>query len=109
MKANLCFGKWRVIMDPELEEELRSPSYPGELRRRFQNLLMELEEELNEDPDAIIRLIREPIVDRNLNIRRIRIGKYRARFIIVLEDCSVVFLDLGTREKFYEHYRKRKG
>lgn len=104
-----CFGKWKVIVDPELEEELEGPSYPGDLKRRFQELLRELEEDLNGDPEAITRLMREPIVDKNLNVRRIRIGKYRARFIIILEDCSVVFLDLGTREKFYEHYRKRKG
>jgi len=109
VSVNECFGRWRVVVDPELEDELQGPFYPGNIVDRFLRLLKELEEDLNEDPYAIIRLSREPIVDKNLNLRRIRIGKYRAWFIIIPEDCSVVFLDLGSREKFYEHYRKRRA
>lgn len=101
-----CFGKWRVTVDDDLEKELNR-SYPKDVVDRFYRVVQELEEELNEDPHAIERLMREPIIDRELNLRRLRIGKYRAWFIIVYEDCTVVFLGLGTREKFYDRHKKR--
>ena len=94
-------------MDPELKEELEGPSYPRDLRDRFYRVLKELEEDLNSDPQAIFRLLREPTIIKELKARRVRIGKYRAWFIMILEDCSIVFLGFGTREKFYDRFRKR--
>lgn len=47
-----CFGKWKVIMDPRLKEELEGPSYPRDLRDRFYRVLKELEEDLNSYPPS---------------------------------------------------------
>jgi mRNA-degrading endonuclease RelE of RelBE toxin-antitoxin system len=106
MSLEDCFKKWKVKIDSELEKELKR-RYPEDIRNRFLQVIKEIEEDLNSDPSAIIRLLREPIVDRTLNLRRIRIGKYRAWFIVILEDCLVVFLGFGPREKFYNRYKKR--
>ena len=102
-----CFGKWKVITDSELQKEL-SRGYPRDVVERFYRTIKELEEDLNEDPRAIFDLMREPIIDKTINLRRFRIGKYRAWFIIIAEDCTVVFLGFGSRGKFYDRYRKRR-
>jgi mRNA-degrading endonuclease RelE of RelBE toxin-antitoxin system len=102
-----CFGRWRVVVDPELREEMERGHYPGDVVERFNRLVRELEEDLNGDPRAIEALLREPMIDRAIGLRRLRMGKYRIWFIVALDECEVVILGLGTREKFYDRYRKR--
>ncbi len=94
------------MVDPELEAELAG--YPGDLVERFRSLVRELEADLNTDPGSIARLLREPVDDRAVGLRRYRIGKYRAFFIVVYEDCMVVFVDLEHRKKAYDRLRKRR-
>ena len=68
---------------------------------------------LNMDGQAILRLIREPIVVRieGVPVRRYRLGDYRFYYVIDAENCRVVFLDLEIsyhRGRTYRDLRRRR-
>lgn len=72
----------------------------------------ELEDSLNGDPQAITRLLREPVVYEIGDVKRRRYrlylrGKpYRLVFLVNVEKCIVVFLLAPRRDE--ETYKKMK-
>ena len=99
-----CFGRWRVELSDALRRELgRDP----QLLERVEKRARELEEELNSDPHAIHRLLREPVVYEEPRVRRMRVGNYRVFFVVDVEGCRVVLLAVRHRRSAYRDLRKR--
>ena len=100
-----CRGKWRVVASPLVEKVFRKRG----LLEAFRKWLEELKKELNNDPEAIQRLLREPIVARHGGpVRRYRLwlGKvwWRLLFAVDVSRCEVVFIAADRRDE--ETYRR---
>ena len=97
-----CYGKWRVVLSEGLGRELD--------QSLFQRLLQSttsLEDSLNSDRRAAFRLLREPIVHKELRIRRMRLGSYRILFEILIDKCIVRILVVEHRRRVYRHLKRR--
>ena len=105
-----CRGKWRVVLDRDLQvffEKRGLGSALEEWRRS-------LEESLNKDPGEVMRLLREPIIRRirGVNVRRYRlylsgIG-FRLLFILNNRSCIVAFIGVEKRdEETYRRFHRR--
>ena len=106
-----CFGRWRVEVSRGLLEQLESEN-PA-LAERLKKLVEEMAASLNTDSQAILRLLREPIVARieDVPLRRYRLGDYRFYYVVDAENCRVVFLDLEVsyhRGRTYRDLRRRR-
>ena len=103
-----CRGKWRVVLDPDVEELFKRRGLYEELRGWRRGL----EEDLNRDPGAALRLLREPVIRRikGVNVRRYRLylsGKgFRLLFIVNARDCVVIFIAADKRDE--DTYRRLK-
>lgn len=101
MGAVECFGRWRVLVDEDVIKFFAKRGILGELEawRR------ELEESLNWDPQAVNRLLREPIVRRvrGVNVRRYRLnvrGKpFRLVYVVNIRECIVIFFWASKRDE----------
>ncbi len=62
------------------------------MKKEFESL-----ERRNSNPNAIYRLLREPMVHRELRVRRTRIGDHRAFFVVDVENCRVVIVAVRHR------------
>ena len=85
-----------------LEKELEQ----GLLQRLLRSAAS-LEESLNSDRSVIFRLLREPIVHKELRIRRMRLGDYRVLFEILVDRCLVRILVVEHRSRVYRNLRRR--
>ncbi len=105
-----CRGRWRVVVDPEVEEFFEERGLRGELEEWKKGL----EEDLNHDPGAVLRLLREPVLSHAgpLKARRYRLylrGKgYRLVFAVNTRLCTVHFMAVERRdEETYRRLRRR--
>ena len=104
-----CHGRWRVVAWPSVEKVFEKRRLLNEFRERLQ----ELEKDLNSDPGAIQRMLREPIVARHLGpIRRYRLWLgnvwWRLLYIIDVSECKIVFLYADRRdEETYKRLHRR--
>ena len=109
-----CSGKWRVVLDPDVEEFFEERGLQGELEEWRRSL----EESLNRDPGAVMRLLRERKLDelrlegRRMVLRRYRLWLggvwWRLVFVVDVTGCEVVFLDVEKRdEETYKRFRRR--
>jgi len=104
-----CRGKWRVVASPSVERVLRK----RRLLEEFKRWARELEEELNSDPEALRRLLGEPIVARRGGpVRRYRLWLggvwWRLLFAVDASRCEVVFIAVDRRdEETYRRLRRR--
>ena len=85
-----------------LEKELEQ----GLLQRLLRSAAS-LEESLNSDRSTVFRLLREPIVHKELRIRRMRLGDYRVLFEILIDECLVRILVVEHRRRVYRDLRRR--
>jgi mRNA-degrading endonuclease RelE of RelBE toxin-antitoxin system len=109
-----CSGKWRVIIDPDVEEFFRRRGLLEELRKWAK----ELEEGLNQDPGVAARLLRERklsglvLGEQRVVLRRYRLWLggvwWRLVFVVDATACEVLFLDVEKRdEETYKRLRRR--
>ena len=105
-----CRGKWRVVLDPDVERFFEERG----LREELEEWRRELEEGLNRDPGEIMRLLREPVIGGAgpLKARRYRLymrGQgYRLVFAVNTRLCMVYFMAAEKRdEETYRRLRRR--
>ena len=105
-----CRGKWKVVLDPDVEAFFRERGLQEELEEWRRSL----EESLNGDPGTVMRLLREPVIRRikGANVRRYRLylsGRgFRLLFIVNARKCAVVFMAAEKRdEETYRRLRRR--
>ena len=105
-----CRGWWRVKLDEDVKEFFEERGLGEELEEWRRGL----EEDLNRDPGAIMRLLRERKVDelrlgeRRMVLRRYRLWLggvwWRLVFVIDATACEVLFLDVEKRDE--ETYKR---
>ncbi len=100
-----------MVVSRGLRDQLKTEN--PVLLKRLLEVMKELEESLNADPHTIFRLLREPVVARfeGVPLRRYRVGDYRFYYVIDVNGCRVVFLDLEIsyhRGKTYRDLRRRR-
>jgi len=104
-----CRGRWKVSAR---ERVWRFFEKRG-LGRGLEEELRGLEEALNRDPGAVLRLLRERrVVAARIPVRRyrLRIGGvwWRLTFAVDADSCEVLFLDVEKRdEETYKRLRRR--
>lgn len=109
-----CQGKWRVVLDPDVEEFFKK----RRLHRELEEWRNGLEESLRRDPGEMLRLLREKKIDelrlgsQRMVLRRYRLwlGRvwWRLVFVVDVAACEVVFLDVEKRdEETYKRLRQR--
>jgi len=111
LRLEECRGRWRVVLDDEVVDFFARRKLQSELEE-WRN---ELEDSLNGDPQAIARLLGEPVVYElgGLKRRRYRLylrgEPYRLVFLVNVEKCIVVFLlALRRDEETYKRLKRRR-
>ena len=103
-----CFKKWKVILEDQVLKFFEKLGLLSEVEAWKK----ELEDELNGDPKAIFKLLKEPIIYEVGGIKRRRYRLYlrgqpfRLVFVINTSSCVVIFTKVAKRDE--ETYRKLK-
>jgi len=105
-----CFGKWRVAVDEGVQKFFEGYGLSGELEEWRRHL----EEELNIDPNAIFKLLKEPIIIEigKVKWRRYRLylkgNPFRLLFAISMQRCLVLFKFVEKRdEETYKRFKRK--